>query len=73
MSRPLRLLRYVVLALVLAAAVLVSVAWQRYAAFLATPLAIPPEGAVFVLEPGSTGADIVERLTAAGLAGSGAC
>ncbi|MDX1381402.1 MAG: endolytic transglycosylase MltG [Xanthomonadales bacterium] len=58
---------YAVLALVLAVALAGAAAWQRYTAFLDTPLPIPPEGAVFVLEPGSSGAGIVADLAAAGL------
>ena len=58
---------YVVLALLLFLGLLSAAAWQRYSAFLNTPLPIPPEGARFVLEPGSTGADIVANLAAAGL------
>jgi UPF0755 protein len=61
----------VALAAVLAAAMLAFAGWQRYRTFLDAPLAIPPEGAVFVLEAGSTGADIVEQLAAAGLTAPG--
>ena len=54
----------IALLLTLGAAVLAGVAWQRYQAFLGKPLAVPAAGLVFELAPGSTGADIVERLAA---------
>ena len=52
---------------VLAAAALAWSGWQRYEAFLAKPLAIPPGGSVQTIAQGSTGADIVRQLAAAGL------
>lgn len=55
------------LLLALAAAILAGATWQRYQVFLQEPLALPPAGLVFELAPGSTGADIVERLAAQGL------
>lgn len=57
----------VALLLALGAAILAGAAWQRYQAFLGQPLAVPDAGLVFELAPGSTGADIVERLVALGL------
>lgn len=51
----------------LGAAALTGAAWQRYQAFLGKPLAVPAAGMVFELAPGSTGADIVQRLAALGL------
>jgi UPF0755 protein len=51
----------------LLAAILAWAAWSRYQSFLAEPLAIPEAGMVFDLAPGSSGADIVERLAALGL------
>jgi len=62
-----RMLLYAALALLLALALLAAAAWHRYTDFLDAPLPIPSEGVVFVLEPGSTGADIVSDLAAAGL------
>ena len=55
----------------LLAAVLAWAAWSRYQAFLAEPLTIPVAGLVFDLVPGSSGADIVERLAALGLTRAG--
>jgi UPF0755 protein len=63
----LRKLLLVALLLALGAAVLAGATWQRYQAFLGKPLALPAAGLVFELAPGSTGADIVERLAALGL------
>ena len=55
----------------LLAAILAWTAWSRYQSFLAAPLAIPEAGRVFDLAPGSSGADIVERLAALGLTRAG--
>lgn len=55
----------------LAAALVAWAAWQRYAAFLAAPLTIPPQGTVFVLDPGSSGADIIGQLATSGLTTAG--
>jgi UPF0755 protein len=41
-------------------------AWMRYQQFLATPLDLPPAGHVFVLQPGSSGSDIVAQLAERG-------
>jgi UPF0755 protein len=41
--------------------------WRHYQAFLQTPLALPADGMVFTVEPGSSGADIVRALQADGL------
>lgn len=46
-------------------------AWRQYQAFLATPLAIPQEGIVFELSPGSSGAAIVSQLSGAGYTRAG--
>lgn len=45
--------------------------WERYQAFLRTPLGIPAGGEVFVLNPGAGGASIVRALEQAGLAQGG--
>jgi UPF0755 protein len=42
------------------------VGWQRYSHFLLTPLDVPEEGAVFTVEPGSTGVGIVRQLSVQG-------
>jgi len=45
--------------------------WNRYQAFLQTPLSIPEGGAVFQLDPGTTGSGIVEQLAGRGLTSQG--
>jgi UPF0755 protein len=41
-------------------------AWARYQQFIATPLNLPRDGHVFVLQPGSSGSDIVAQLAERG-------
>lgn len=61
--------KWTILILALAAGILAAagIGWQRYQAFLEAPLSIPSGGMEFYLEPGSSGADIVERLGDSGL------
>jgi UPF0755 protein len=58
-------------ALMVALAGLHLFAWRNYQDFIHTPLAIPNEGFVFDLEPGSNGKTIVERLAENGLTDAG--
>jgi UPF0755 protein len=46
-------------------------AWAQYQRFLQTPLDLPREGYLFILAPGSHGADIVAELSAMGFTQSG--
>jgi UPF0755 protein len=46
-------------------------AWAQYQRFLQTPLDLPQEGYLYVLAPGSHGADIVAELSAVGFTQSG--
>jgi UPF0755 protein len=61
----------ITLGLALLAGALAWLVWARYQQFLAQPLDIPSSGHVFVLEPGSSGSDIVDKLAAQGLTRSG--
>ena len=45
--------------------------WQRYQAFLSTPLDVPPQGQVFMLDAGATGSAIVQQLSGLGLSRPG--
>jgi UPF0755 protein len=64
-------LAWLLMLLVLLAAVLGWGAWTRYQDFVATPLAIPAEGRFFTVAPGSRGADIVHDLAAEDLTEAG--
>ncbi|MEE4217516.1 MAG: endolytic transglycosylase MltG [Xanthomonadales bacterium] len=59
------------LLLLLAGAALSWQAWRQYEAFLADPLELPPDGYVFMLEPGSNGKSIISELTARGFTRQG--
>jgi UPF0755 protein len=61
----------IALGLVLLAGALAWLLWVRYQQFLAQPLDIPTAGHVFVLAPGSSGSDIVDKLAAEGLTRTG--
>lgn len=56
---------------VLVGAVITWQAWRQYDQFLQTPLALPPDGYLFNLEPGTNGNAIVARFAAAGLTSKG--
>ena len=60
--------RYLAIAglLALLSGVVAWQAWTRYQQFVATPLDLPPGGHVFVLQPGSSGSDIVAQLAERG-------
>ena len=49
--------------LFLVAAGLAWTGWERYQRFVQTPLAIPTEGHVYLLNPGTSGTEIVAQLT----------
>ena len=51
----------------LGSGVLLGSAWLQYQAFVQTPLAIPAGGAVFDLQPGSSGRRIISELAERGL------
>jgi len=61
----------IALGLALLAGALAGLLWVRYQQFLAQSLDIPSTGYVFVLAPGSSGSDIVDKLAAEGLTRTG--